>query len=320
MRPVLLIVLSVAAVAALEAIYHVVQFFRHRQRDRLHQRLQVLGVRAEAGVDLLRRGRLSNSPGVDRLLRHFRLSLRLERLLEQADAHVTVARLLVLAAAGAGTGVGAAIVLRLGVPVALLLAALGGALPFVWLLAARERRSRKISEQLPEALDMMARSLRAGHALQGAFKLVATEMAEPINLEFARAFEEQNLGLPFAGAVLKMTERTPSNPDLRIFAVSVIVQAETGGNLVEILEKIAETIRARYRFFGKLRALTAEGRISGLILGALPFGMALFLAVANPEYLRGLIDNPLGRTLLLVGVTSWVVGILWMRSLAKVEP
>ena len=123
-----------------------------------------------------------------------------------------------------------------------------GLLPLFFVLFKRSQRSTKLSQQLPDALEMMARSLRAGHALQSAFKMVATEMPTPVSIEFARAFEEQKLGMPFEKAVADMTLRAPDNQDLKIFALSVIVQKETGGNLVEIIEKIADTIRGREKF------------------------------------------------------------------------
>ncbi|HEY3357719.1 MAG TPA: type II secretion system F family protein [Polyangia bacterium] len=319
MRQLVFVVLAVGAAAALEAIYHVVRYLGERRREELRRRLGALGTAQEADARLLRRGRLSDNPAVDRILRGFPAARRLERLLEQADVRFSVARLLGYAVAGAlAAGVAGALA-RLG-PATLLLAALGGAAPFLVVLGLRDRRSRKLSEQLPDALAMMARSLRAGHALPSSFKLVASEMAEPINLEFGRAFEEQNLGLSFEQAVLGMTVRAPQNRDLKIFAVSVIVQKETGGNLVEILENIAETVRARYRFYGKLRALTAEGRVSGVVLGLLPIAVGVVLALFNPDYLATLVTTIPGRLLLLYGTVSWLAGFVWMRVLAKVEP
>ena len=166
---------------------------------------------------------------------------------------------------------------------------------------------------------MMARSLRAGHSLTSAFKLVAVEMPGPINLEFARAYEEQNLGVSFYRAVQQMIDRVPGNSDLQIFGVSVIVQKETGGNLVEMLEKLADTIRARYQFYGKLAALTAEGQMSGLVLGALPIATALFLMFVNIGYISALVTKPMGRAILAYTMISWFVGLLWLRQMGKVE-
>jgi tight adherence protein B len=164
---------------------------------------------------------------------------------------------------------------------------------------------------------MMARSLRAGHALTSAFELVAGEMPEPISVEFARAFEEQRLGMPLERAVREMAARAPSNGDLKIFAVSAVVQKETGGNLAEILEGIAHTIRERYRFFGKLRALTAEARASAWVVSLLPLAIFAFLASSQPEYLRPLLEKPLGRNILLGGAAAWVLGVLWFQKLTR---
>jgi tight adherence protein B len=208
---------------------------------------------------------------------------------------------------------------HMGLVMSAILGPVGAFLPFGYVAFMRGRRSRKLSEQLPDALDMMARSLRAGHALSSSFKLVAAEMPSPINTEFARAFEEQNLGMPFERAVAQMTKRAPDNRDLKIFAVSVIVQKETGGNLVEIIEKIAETIRARYRFYGKLRSLTAEGRMSCYILAALPIATGIFIGFTNPEYTSLLFTDPIGHAALAYAAITWAVGLLWMRRMMKVE-
>jgi tight adherence protein B len=202
---------------------------------------------------------------------------------------------------------------------ALLLGLAGLFAPLAVVYGIREKRSAKLSEQLPDALDMMARSLRAGHALPSAFKLVASEMPAPVSVEFGIAFEEQNLGMSFDRAIQQMTRRAPSNQDLKIFAVSVIVQKETGGNLVEIIEKIAETVRARYRFFGRLRSLTAEGRVSAVVIGGLPIVMALFLSVTNPTYVAPLLETPLGHKLIVLGVGLWIVGVFTLRRMSQVE-
>jgi tight adherence protein B len=311
---------ALAVVALVEGLYHSIRFLSERKREELRRRLQSLGGDApEVGErSLLRQGKLSRSPFLDDLLRGIPLFERLELLIDQAQVNLTVAQLLTMSALAAFTG--GALVALVASPLAGLMVALAaGAAPTLVVISIRQQRSRKISEQLPDALDMMARSLRAGHALVSAFKLVASEMPNPVALEFGRAFEEQNLGMSFERAVLQMIKRIPGNRDLRIFAVSVIVQKETGGNLVEILEKISETIRARYRFYGKLRTLTAEGRISGLVLGLLPFVTALLVALTNPTYLSALVTTKMGQGFLIYAVISWLLGLIWLRAMAKVE-
>jgi tight adherence protein B len=144
-------------------------------------------------------------------------------------------------------------------------------------------------------------------------------MPEPASVEFARAFEEQRLGLSFDEAVRRMAERTSSNGDVKIFAISAVIQRETGGNLAEILDKIAATIRERYRFHGKLRALTAEGRASAIVVGALPFLMFLIISILNPKYMSQLVVDPLGNAILAAGAACWIVGQVAMYRLTKIE-
>ena len=308
---------ALALVALFEGLYHAFTFFVERRREDLRRRLQALGD-DRRGPSLLRTSRRSTVPFVDELLRDLPLVQRLETLIEQAEAGTTAARHLGVSALLAGAGAVAGLLLR-GPMMAALFGALGAVVPTLWLGVLRDRRSAKLSEQLPGALDMMARSLRAGHALTASFKLVATEMPGPINLEFARAYEEQNLGMSFDKAVLQMAARAPGNRDVKIFAVSVIVQKQTGGNLVEILEKLAETIRGRYQFYGKLSALAAEGKLSGVVLGVLPVGTGVLMSLVNPKYATNLVADPAGRMFLMFAVISWFVGLLWLRAMGKVE-
>ncbi|HEY4185523.1 MAG TPA: type II secretion system F family protein [Polyangia bacterium] len=319
MRAILIGVITVATFALIEGLFHTIRYFRERKQDELKRRLQSLGSTSSETTSLLRKGNLSGNPALDALLRTFPLAARTEAMLEQAEVRITVARLFTIAGVGALVGAIAGLLSNMGYLLSLLLAPLGAIVPFMYVGFMRDRRNNKLSEQLPDALDMMARSLRAGHALASSFKLVAAEMPSPINTEFARAFEEQNLGMPFERAIEQMTKRAPNNRDLKIFAVSVIVQKETGGNLVEIIEKIAETVRARYRFYGKLQTLTAEGRMSCYILAALPILTAIFIAFTNPEYSKLLITDHIGHMAVAYAVVTWVAGLTWMRRMMKVE-
>ncbi len=319
MQIILVGILAFTCVAVLEALVYTGRYFRDKKKDELRRRLSSLGM-SEGGktsAGLLRKGKLSSNATVDAILRSIKLSARLENILEQTELDITVAQLLSLCAGGAFVG----LVLGLlsdGGALSLILVALFGSIPFLFVLIMRSRRSRKMSEQLPDALEMMARSLRAGHALSSAFKMVATEMPTPVSLEFARAFEAQELGLPFERAVADMTRRAPNNQDLKIFALSVIVQKETGGNLVEIIEKIADTIRSRYKFQGKLAGLTAEGRMSSYIVGALPFLTMLFMLFANRPYIMPMFTTEMGHYMLGGALVLWTMGFLWMKRMTKV--
>jgi tight adherence protein B len=313
-------ILAFTVVAVMEALVYTLRFFTDKRKDELKRRLSSLGTSEGKGAvtGLLRKGKLSAIPAIDALLRSIKVTARIENILEQTELELTVARLFAYCGAAAFVGLILAL-LSDGGMLSIILVVLFGLSPFVFVLVMRSRRSRKLSEQLPEALEMMARSLRAGHALSSAFKMVATEMPTPVSLEFGRAFEAQELGLPFERAVTDMTRRAPDNQDLKIFALSCIVQKETGGNLVEIIEKIADTVRGRYKFKGKLAGLTAEGRMSSYIVGALPFVSAIFLLFANRPYIMPLFTTDLGHYFLVGALFMWTLGFAWMKSMTKVE-
>jgi tight adherence protein B len=313
-------ILAFTAVAVLEAFAYTLRYLSDRRRDELKRRLSALGSSEARGVasGLLRRDKLSSNPAVDAFLRSLKLSARLEGLLEQTELEMSVAQLLGLCFGSAFVGLTLGLLADAGFMIAVLVA-IFWFLPIAFVLWKRAQRSRRLSEQLPDALEMMARSLRAGHALSSSFKMVATEMPTPVCIEFGRAFEAQELGLPFERAVADMTRRAPDNQDLKIFALSVIVQKETGGNLVEIIEKIADTVRSRYKFQGKLRGLTAEGRMSSYVVGGLPFASMLMMMVSNRPYIMALFTNPLGHWVLVFAGVMWSLGFLIMTRMTKVK-
>jgi tight adherence protein B len=240
------------------------------------------------------------------------------RLFEQADVSLSVSKFVIICA-----GVGAASTvacLSAGINYALapLAGVSFGALPIVWLLFKRKRRLKKFAAQLPEALELVSRALRAGHSLAAGFRLVASEMAEPIGGEFSRVFEEQNLGLPFEEALEGLTERIP-NLDLRFFATAVVLQRQTGGDLAEILDKIGTLVRERFKIWGQVQALTGEGRLSGIVLLALP--PLLFVAVyrMNPDYLMLLFTDDLGKKMLIGGILLQLFGALVIRKIVNIR-
>lgn len=315
---IVLVVLGVTVLLVAQGVYYGVLWWGQRRRDLLHTRLR--SIAAAEGGTLLRERRLARSPGVASFLRALGFPERLERLLLQTDLDTTVD---VLLGGGVLLGIGLAVPLALlsgSVPLALLVGLpIGLVLPILYVVRCRRRRVQKVSSQLPDALEMMVRSLRAGHGVSSGLKLVATEMPVPIAVEFGRCFEELQLGSDFRDAVRNMTTRIPDSLDLRIFATSLIIQHETGGNLVEVLETIAQTVRERFKFFGKLRALTTEVRMSGYVLGAMPFVCAIAIALVSPDYLRPLYTDPLGLGIIAGGFLLWAAGGVWMRRLSQVD-
>ena len=239
-------------------------------------------------------------------------------LFEQADTSLTLPRLglVCVIMAVAGSGLGAATGIH---PALLPLVALAMAfVPFFWVLWRRKRRLKAFAVQLPDALDMLARSLRSGQSLSAGFNMVATEMSPPIGKEFNRVFEEQNLGIPVEESLQGLTERIP-NLDLKFFATAIILQRQTGGDLAEILDKIGSLIRERFKIWGQIQALTGEGRLSGIVLMALP--VLLFVAVyqLNPEYVMVLFTDPLGKKMLAGGIVMQVMGALVIRKIVDIK-
>jgi tight adherence protein B len=191
-------------------------------------------------------------------------------------------------------------------------------LPYFWLTFRRKRRLAKFAAQLSDALELIARALRAGHSLAAGFRLCATEMSEPLSLEFGRVFEEQNLGLPFEEALENMTHRIP-NLDLKFFATAIILQRQTGGDLAEILDKIGRLIRERYKILGQVQALTGEGRLSGVVLLALPPLLFVTVYRMNPDYLMLLFTDEMGRKMLIGGIALQLVGALVIRKIVNIR-
>ncbi len=191
-------------------------------------------------------------------------------------------------------------------------------LPFLWLVFRRKRRLNQFAAQLPEALELVARALRAGHSLAAGFHLVAQEMSDPISEEFGRVFEEQNLGIPFEEALENLTDRVP-NLDLKFFVTAVILQRQTGGDLAEILDKIGHLIRERFKIWGQVQALTGEGRLSGIVLLALPPLLFITVYRMNPDYIQLLFTDDLGKKMLIAGIVSQLVGALVIRKIINIR-
>ncbi len=176
----------------------------------------------------------------------------------------------------------------------------------------------KFERQLPEALDLMARALKAGHAFTGALKMVADEMDDPIGTEFDKTLGEINFGIDVSQALINLSQRVDC-PDLRFFVIAIIIQRETGGNLAEILGNIAYLIRERFKLHGRVRVLAAEGKLSAIILVALPFLVALALTFLNPDYLEVLVTDPIGRFMSCFALVMMAFGIVVMKKMVAIK-
>jgi tight adherence protein B len=266
-------------------------------------------------ADLLSTMRKDGTSAAERIISRY-LNLRL--LFEQANVSLAVPNFLLICVALATVGVALPSVAGLNILFAPLIGLFLGVLPMIWLLMRRRRRLRKFAAQLTQALELIARALRAGHSLAAGLSLVAQEMSDPIGMEFSRTFEEQNLGIPMEQALDNMTTRVP-NLDLKFFVTAVVLQRQTGGDLAEILDKIGSLIRERFQIWGQVQALTGEGRLSGIVLLALPPALFAVVYRMNPDYLMLLFTDPMGKKMLIGGVVMQLLGALAIRKIVNIR-
>lgn len=242
----------------------------------------------------------------------------LSEYLSQADISLSPAKFMGIVAACFIGGTAAMI----ATPLPILLAPIAGlvlaTLPVAYLSYCRKRRLAKFGRQMPEALELLGRSLRAGHSLANGFGLVGSEMDEPISKEFRRVFEEQNFGIPLEEALEDLSKRVP-NMDLRFFATAVILQRTTGGDLSEILDKIGHLVRERLQILGQVQALTGEGRLSGIVLLAMPPALFLFMLKLNPDYVMMLFKDELGHYMLGLALVTQVIGALVIKKIITIK-
>ncbi|NNF27792.1 MAG: type II secretion system F family protein [Gemmatimonadetes bacterium] len=273
--------------------------------------------------------RAVSSDGGDRLLKKVRDRGRragtaalpwfadLELLLEQSGGGSLQAFLLTGLGMVFAFGFGA-LVLTSSLLAAVLAAVFGGLLPYVIVRYRRKRRFRAFEEGLPEAIDLMTRAIRAGHPFTSGLGMVSDETKEPVAGEFQRLFDELRFGMPFEDAVLGMTDRL-NLVDTRMFATAILIQREVGGNLAEILDNLAATIRSRFSIRRQLRVITAQGRLSGYILSVLPIAVGLGLWLISPDFMEPLLDSSVGHAMIVAAIVAQILGYLWIRRIVNIE-
>jgi tight adherence protein B len=261
---------------------------------------------------------LSEVPLLNRLLSRVNIAARIDRRLRQADMKMPVGTFLLLSLVLFSLGILAGSILHWPTILSVVVGIALLTVPNLIVDIKRRRRLKRFLNHFPEALEMFARSLRAGHSFTGAIQLVAQEMPDPIGPEFSKVFEEQNLGIPLRQALIGMTDRVDIL-DVKFFVTAILIQRETGGNLAEIIDKIAYVIRERFRVQGQLKIFTAQARLSGLILAFLPIGLAVFIGIMNPEYLKPLWFERTGRIMIAVAVILQIFGMLAIRKIIRIK-
>lgn len=292
----------------------------HRIKDRLLGGAGAGKKAARKGPALIQTEDQRTGKVVLHLLQRFALKERLGVLLEQAGLKWHVARL-IHGCLALFVAVGAVALSAL--PPAydswsLAPATAAGAAPLLYLVRRRGARLRKFEEQFPESLEFIARSMRAGHAFSVSLEMVHIEFQEPLAGEFRRAFDEQNLGLPLEVALEKMAKRVPSM-DVHFFVSAVLLQKRTGGNLAELLEKLATLIRERFKLRGRIRAISAHGRMTGTVLSLIPAAVALVMFYVNPSYVMFFVEDPLGHKMMAAAVALQFMGYAFIKKIVSIE-
>lgn len=307
-----------AVVLALEGAYNLWASNRSPEAKRIAARMQLLAGESLTVASIERARATTRLPRLNALLATIGIGQRMNRFVSASALAVSPVELILMSLA-----LGAFGLLLPGLigrpPVFGAVLGLGLAI-LPWWRVARQRgeRIRRIERQFPEALDLMGRAMRAGHAFPSAVQMVGDELPEPLGRDFRILFDEMNYGVPINEALAHLAERVQL-PDVSYFVVAVMIQRESGGNLAELLDKIAQIVRERLKLLGEVRTLSAEGRLSAIILTALPFGVGLVVNLVNPEFMAVLWTDPAGLRMVGVALFMMVLGILWMRRIIDIR-
>ncbi|MGH9930328.1 MAG: type II secretion system F family protein [Pyrinomonadaceae bacterium] len=290
---------------------------QQRLEKRVAEALEDFGSQDDPTIQISRADSIGGHPAINRLLSSLDFVKKLDQMIRQADVHVTVSRLLAFCfIAGVLALLAASTILNM--LLAFVLAVVAAVLPIFHVSITRKRRLRKINAQLPDTLDLLGRSLAVGHAFSEALYQVSTEMPDPIASEFRIAFEEQKLGLSTKAALDGLSERVPLT-DLRLCITAMHIQRETGGNLAEILEKVAQTIRERFKLMEDFRTMTTSARGSAWILCGLPFAIVFLLSAINPDYMAVLLHDQRGHYILAVAGILQILGMITIRKILDIR-
>ncbi|HKV82012.1 MAG TPA: type II secretion system F family protein [Candidatus Sulfotelmatobacter sp.] len=287
-------------------------------KDRLAAERKAPERAPEEELALLRDEQLSEIPALDTFLRRSTRISDLQKMLAQADMSLRVSNFLGISAL---TGVAATIiayVLTKRVEVAWIALLVGFVLPYSYASIRRNKRFEKFEELFPEAIDTLARAVRAGHAFTTALEMITAEVSEPVSGEFRQLYEEQKFGMPVRDALLNLTDRMPL-VDVKFFVTAVMLQRETGGNLAEILDNLSYVIRERFKIQRQVRVYTAQGRLTMALLMGMPPIIVATMLLLNPGFIRPLFSDPIGHFLLVAGITLQTIGYFVIRKIIRIQ-
>lgn len=313
------ILIFVAVVLAIEGAFSVWNNSHGPEASRIARRMHAMTKHGDVQrASMIKQRMLSKSPNLQALLERLELSKSIDGWLMQSGLQWTVAYLLGMVAVFSLGALSLASLAGLGWTGALIAMVSGAVLPLWHVRRARAKRLTKFESQLPDALDMMGRALRAGHAFPTALKMVGDEMSAPLSDEFRVAFDEVNFGISMHDALTSLAARVPVT-DLRFFVIAVVIQRETGGNLAELLANISAIMRDRIKLFAQVRVLSAEGKMSAWVLSMLPFAAALMIQITNPTFLAILYTDPTGQKMIGGALGLMLLGVFAMRRIIDIR-
>jgi len=303
-----------------EMLFYAYRTIRHPDRKKIKKRLKTLSYKKnKAGVpDILQKKLLSDVPFLNKILLRIPGPQRLDRFLQQANAQYRLGVFILLTIILALTGFFGGVLITGNYVLSIIIAPALAIIPFFYLCRKKKKRMEKFQRQLPEGLELIARSLKAGHSFPSGMKLAADEFDDPLGPEFDETLNEINFGVSVPDALKNLTDRIDCH-DLKFFVISVILQRETGGNLAEIIESLAYIIRERFKLYGKVKILASEGKLSAIILCAIPFLLIIALRFINPDYINTLFTEPAGRIMAGIAACMMVMGILVMKKMVNIK-
>jgi tight adherence protein B len=321
MQPFILgVIIFFISVIVIELLFYAYRSFRSPDRAKVVKRLRKSSYAEDeqGGTDIVKKTVLSEIPFLNRLLIKTPGMLKLDSLLTQANAKYPIGFFILLALLLALLGFLTGILVIKNNLAAMMLLFIGGVFPFLYLTSLKRKRIQKFKRQLPEALDLMARALKAGHAFTNGMRLAADEYDDPLGPEFAETLDEINFGLSVPDALINLAKRIDCS-EIKYFVVAVTLQRETGGNLAELMGTLSYLIREKFKFQGKVRTLSAEGKLSAIVLIALPFFMIGWLHFSNPKYLGTLWMDPIGTVMIFGAVLMMIIGVFVMKKMVTIE-
>ncbi len=312
------IFIFILSIVLIELVLFTYRNLASTQRAKIKKRLQKYTFVENDFGDILKKREYSKIPFLNKIFSSIAVARKLDLLIIQSNTKYPLGFFVLLSALLAACGFLAGQYFLNNILLAVLIGLVLMFIPYVYLVNLKNKRVVKFQTQLHEGLDMLARALKAGHSFTSAMKLAADEFSDPLGTEFQETLDEINFGVSVPEALKGLTERVDCS-EVKYFVIAVIIQRETGGNLAELIESLAHIIRERFKFEGKVRILTAEGKLSAIILVALPILIGVWLQISNPDFLGPLWTDPIGHIMLAGAGILLVIGMFVMKQMVKIE-